>query len=307
MYVRVVTRRDGYRTTEEDSSIREWAMHGGSGPPARLFDTVVLNAGEFPIGGLAASSSRTSIAAPAESHAQLVLQEKQFEKERAAQEAARRRDEIKNRDPYAFPFEEYYFFDVRLPRIERALAVMPGEYDVFVAFVDRAHLKTSTPVVVRHTVTVPDFWDVGLRLSSLILVDDVRTLSAPLPPKQQIEHPYTWGRAEVVPSGKSVFGRDETLRVVYQICNYGSPDIDVSADYTFYSKVAGAWKLFNRTAPQALDQRDLPPAVQWETQGFVMQAVPLATFPPGDYKLEVIAKDRMTRDTATESIEFGVK
>jgi len=307
MYVRVVTRRDGYRATEETSSIREWAIRGGAGPPPRLFETVVVNPGEMPIGGVAVASSRRSVQAPAEEHAMIALLEQQYDKERAAGEAAKRREEIKNRDPYIFPFEEYYFFDVKSADIERALAVPPGEYDVFVALVDRARIKTSTPVVVRHTIAVPDFWDLDLRLSSLMFVNEVRTLPSPLKPQQQIEHPYTWGRAEVVPSGTTVFGRDDTLKVVFQICNYGSPDIDVSADYTFYSKVGGLWKLFNRTDRQMLDRSDLPPAVGWETQGFVMQAVPLATFPSGDYKLEVAVKDRLTLGNATQAIEFTVK
>ena len=305
MYVRAVTRRDGYRTTDEDSAIREWAMHGGS-PPPRPFETVVYNAGELPIGGSAVASSRRSTSAPAEAYALLQMQEKQFEKERAAEEA-KRHQEFANRDPYVFPYEEYYFFDVKSPEIARALAVPPGEYDIFVAFVDRARAKAGTPLVVRHTIVVPDFWDLDLRLSSLILVSDVHTLSSALKPPQQIDHPYTWGRAEVVPSGTHVFSRDDTLKVVYQICNYGAPDTDVVADYNFYWTVGGQWKLFNRTEPQQLDQGDLPPAIGWDTQGFVMQAVPLATFPAGDYKLEVVAKDRLTRGSATQSIVFTVK
>src|SRR5579871_1172233 len=68
MYVRAVSRHDGFRTKQEDSSLREWALHGGSGPPGRPFETVVFNAGELPIGGSAVSSSRRSTSAPAEAY-----------------------------------------------------------------------------------------------------------------------------------------------------------------------------------------------------------------------------------------------
>src|SRR5919204_1462675 len=64
MYVRVVSRHDGYRSTEEDSSIREWVMHGGS-LPARPSETVAIGAGEMPIGGPAGGPGGGSDSGPA--------------------------------------------------------------------------------------------------------------------------------------------------------------------------------------------------------------------------------------------------
>jgi hypothetical protein len=306
MYVRVVSRHDGRRSTEESSSLREWVTHGGA-PPPRPGETMALGPGELPIGGPASMSSRQPIAAAAQASALLALQQKQLEKEKAAAEADRQRREAPKRDPYRFPFEEYYFFDARSPHVERALAVPPGEYDVFIGLVDRARVKTTTPVVIHRTIAVPDFWNAELRLSDLMLVGDVRTLPAPLKPQDQMEHPYTWGRAEVIPASGTSFSHDDVLSVVYQICNYGAPDTDIVADYNFYWKIDGEWKLFNHTQPQELDNRDLPPLTGWETQGFAMQQVPLASFTPGDYKLEIIVRDRMTRQTARQSTTFMVK
>ena len=306
MYVRVVSRHDGYRSTEQSSSLREWATRGGPQPPARM-ETVVFSPGELPIGGPAVSSSRRGLAAPAEASAVLAMHQKQYEQEKAAAEAQRRQQETERRDPYRFPFEEYYFFDARGAAVERAMAIPPGEYDVFVGLVDRSRPKTSTPLVIQHRVTVPDFWNLELQLSNLMLVSDVRTLSAPLKPQEQIEHPYTWGRAQVIPISTPAFGRNDVLSVVYQICNYGAPDTDVTAEYNFYWRIAGDWKLFNHTQPQQFDNRDLPLAVGWETQGFVMQRVPLEPFAPGEYKLDVVVKDRLTRQTASQSIFFTVK
>lgn len=306
MYVRVVSRHDGYRSAEEDSGIRAWVVHGRPLPP-RSLETIGIGPGEMPIGGPAVSSGRRSISAPAEASAMLAMQQRQVEKERAAAEAAKKRAESKQRDPYVFPFEEYYFFDVRSRVVERAVAVPPGEYDVFVGIGDRARVKTSTPTVVRHTITVPDFWNLELRLSSLILASDVRTRAAGLALKDQIEHPYTFGRAEVVPVSTPVFTTGDVLSVVYQICNYGAPDVDVTAEYDFYRHVNGRRTLFNRTLPQQLTDNDLPPPAGWETQGFAMQRVPLRQFPPGEYELEVAVKDRLTRSTAKETTTFTVK
>ena len=306
MYVRVVSRHDGYRSTEEDSSIREWILHGGT-LPARPPETMTIGAGEMPIGGPAVSSGRRSISAPAEASAVLAMQQRQFEKEKAAAEAAKRRAELKQRDPYVFPFEEYYFADVKERAIARAIALPPGDYDVFIAVVDRSRVATSTPTVVRRTVTVPNFWNLELRLSSLMLVTGVRTLASALAAKDQVEHPYTFGRAEVTPVSKPIFTTDDVLSVVYQICNYGSPDADVTAEYNFYRTANGTRTLFNHTLPQQLTDSDLPPPIAWETQGFAMQRVPLHQFPSGEYELEVVVRDRLTRSTARETTTFTVR
>ena len=124
---------------------------------------MTIGAGEMPIGGPAVSSGRRSISAPAEASAVLAMQQRQFEKEKAAAEAAKRRAELKQRDPYVFPFEEYYFFDVKSHVVERAIGVPPGEYDVFIGIIDRARAKTSSATIVRHTISVPDFWNLELR------------------------------------------------------------------------------------------------------------------------------------------------
>ena len=76
---------------------------------------------------------------------------------------------------------------------------------------------------------------------------------------QQTAHPYAFGRAEVIPPSTPAFGRDEALTVVYQICNYGAPDSDLTAFYSFY-RVDGGRRLLSRTDPQFYTDGDLPPA-----------------------------------------------
>src|SRR5262249_46745420 len=159
------------------------------------------------------------------------------------------------------------------------------EYDVFAALLDRDRAKAAPPVVVRHTVTVPDYWNDALALSSLVLTSTVNVLSAPLGPQQQVERPYAFGRAEVVPVKSPSFKTTAPLAVVFQICNYGAPDSDLTAEYNFY-EVGGARRLFNHTPPQQLTDADLPPQTPWGTQAFTTQSVSLASFPPGQYELE---------------------
>src|SRR5207302_6446868 len=100
---------------------------------------------------------------------------------------------------------------------------------------------------------------------------------------------------------------DDVLSVVYQICNYGSPDADVTAEYNFYRTANGTRTLFNHTLPQQLTDSDLPPPIAWETQGFAMQRVPLHQFPSGEYELEIVVRDRLTRSTARETTTFTLR
>ncbi len=89
------------------------------------------------------------------------------------------------------------------------------------------------------------------------------------------------------------------------MCNYCAPDADLTAEYTFYHRGAPR-RLFNRTDPQQVADADLPPANPWTTQAFAMQTVSLASFPPGEYELEVTVRDRLTRATATGRVAFTV-
>ena len=115
----------------------------------------------------------------------------------------------------------------------------------------------------------------------------MRALKAAFAAPQQAEHPYAFGSAEVIPAPAARFTTDEALTVVYQVCNYGAPDSDLAANYTFYRVDGGRRRLFNRTDPQQFADADLPPAGAWESQAFASQTVPLQPFPPGRYELEV--------------------
>src|SRR6185503_2973797 len=162
---------------DEHSQARDWLMRGNNSTP-RMPETMYVGSGEMPVGGPAVGSSRRSISAPAEASAVLALQQRDAERQKAAADAARRKTETKARDPFLFPFEDYYLVDLKTARatdprsLERALMLPPGEFGLYVALIDRGRLKTSGATIVRHTLTVPDFWNDELALSSLILASD---------------------------------------------------------------------------------------------------------------------------------------
>ena len=307
LYVRAVSRRAA-AAIEQKSEVRAWLR--GAQPTARVAEGISVPPGEMPVGGPAISSSRGITQAAAESSTLLELQRRRAERDKAEAERAERL--LETRDPSLFPFEEYYFFDAKSWRagalhfVARAIALPAGDYDLYVAVADRGHLKDRSPVVFERLITVPDFWNDELRLSSLMLTRDFHVLPAPLARKAQSEQPYTFGVADATPNLTQTFSTNDVLTIVYQICNYGSPDADVTADYRFF-RVDGERRLFNATRPQTLNGEDLPVADPWETQGFAVQRVPLASFPAGRYELEVSVRDRATRATAKAVAAFTVK
>src|SRR4051812_39321921 len=311
MYVRAVSRHDGVRSSSEHSFVRDWLLHQKDVSP-RQGETVTVDIGMVPTAGIAGASGRTATAAAAGASAILSMQQKDIERQALAAAEAKRKMETRELDPLLFPFEEYFFFDLAGAHgaepqhaVQRAMALPPGEYDVYVGLIDRAKLKTSSAAILHRTVTVPDFWNDALAVSSLILAKDVRPMAAAFPAPQQAEHPYAFGAADVVLAPRSGFTTDEALTVVFQMCNYGAPDSDLAVNYTFY-RVDGARVLFNRTDTQQFADADLPPAGAWESQAFASQTVPLQSFPPGRYELEVEVRDRLTRATAKGTVAFTV-
>jgi hypothetical protein len=308
LYVRAVTRPHPPQAVEQHSEVRDW-LRNGAATPTRLGDAVYIPEGSMPLGGPAMTSSKRSVQIPQESSVRLRAIERDAESQRAEDARRTRRD----RDPSLFPFEDYHFFESKPSRaaaprrLARALALPRGEYELFIALLDRSRVKDSRPVVVQRSVTVPDFWNDELRLSGLILTSDVRILKAPLREEARVERPYAFGLAEPALSLTHEFAQREVLSAVYQICNYGAPDADLTVDYSFYRAGDGARTYFNGTQPQRLGDDDLPPPSLFGTQAFAMQSVPLAAFPPGQYELEITVHDRLTRATAKTVAGFTVR
>jgi hypothetical protein len=83
---------------------------------------------------------------------------------------------------------------------------------------------------------------------------------------------------------------------------------DVLVEYNFYAKAAGAEKFFNKTTPQNLNAQTLPPQFD-VAAGHQLQAgqgVPLASFPEGDYRLEIKVTDKIANKSLTRDVNFTV-
>ena len=68
-------------------------------------------------------------------------------------------------------------------------------------------------------------------------------------------------------------------------------------------------KYFNKTAPQQLNASTLPPqfdvAAGHQLPGSLV--VPLASFPEGDYRLEIKVTDKISGKTLTQNVNFTVE
>jgi len=227
----------------------------------------------------------------------------------------------KNKKP-DYAYEDIAFIPVaagQTPmRISRSFTVPAGSYDVFLIAKeptpDKAP-KNAPPAkasVVKHTVDVPDFWNGELATSTVIVAQRIDPLPAPLTPQQQADRPYALGGMEIVPAFETKFTKKSELSTFMLIYN---PKVDsankpdVSVEYNFYQKAAGQpEKFFNKTNPQSLNAQTLPPQFDLAAGHQLQsgQAVPLASFPEGDYRLEIKVTDKLANKTLTREINFTI-
>jgi hypothetical protein len=217
----------------------------------------------------------------------------------------------------AYPWDNVQFLDVRPDgKVARAMALKAGEYEVLVAVREKSPLenqRNQPPLKAgffRRDLTVPEMSGPDLATSSLLL-GTIEQLTAPLTPEQQQENPYTFGTMRVVPSLDAKLKKGGELQVLFWVygtqANGGKPDLQI--DYNFHQRTAEGEKYFNKTAPQLLNASTLPAqfdlAVGHQLPGSLV--VPLASFPVGDYRLEIKVTDKISGKTLTQNLNFTVE
>ena len=216
-----------------------------------------------------------------------------------------------------YPWDNVQFLDVKPDgKVARAMALKAGEYEVLVAVKEKSPLenqRNQPPAkagFLRHDLTVPEMSGPDLTTSSL-LVGNIEQLSAPLTPAQQQENPYTFGTMRVVPALDSKLKKSGELQVLFWVygtqATGGKPDLQI--EYNFHQKTADGEKYFNKTAPQLLNATTLPAqfdlAAGHQLPGSLV--VPLASFPVGDYRLEIKLTDKISGKTLTQNLSFSVE
>ena len=227
----------------------------------------------------------------------------------------------KNKKKTDYAYEDITFVPVtpgQTPmHISRSFTVPAGSYDVYVVAKeptpDKAPKNAPPPKasILKQTVTVPDFWNGELNTSSVIIAQRIEPLPAPLTQQQQADRPYALGTMEIVPAFDTKFTKKSELSTFMLIYN---PKVDsankpdVTVEYSFYSKAGGTEKFFNKTNPQNLNAQTLPPQFDLAAGHQLQsgQAVPLASFPEGDYRLEIKVTDKIANKSLTRDVNFTV-
>lgn len=242
-----------------------------------------------------------------------------------------KKDKDKKKPEYAY--EDISFVPVsgqQAPmRISRSFTVPAGEYDVYVVAKEPSPEKPPKNAppqkmsVLKQAVTVPDFWNGELNTSSVIVAQRIEPLPAPLTPQQQADRPYAMGSMEIIPAFDTKFTKKSELSTFMLIYN---PKVDsankpdVMIEYSFCQGSAGAEapkpgepckageKFFNKTNPQNLNAQTLPPNFDFAAGHQLQsgQAVPLASFPEGQYRLEIKVTDKIANKSLTREVNFTV-
>lgn len=216
------------------------------------------------------------------------------------------------------PLFEAYFV-TRVPRtpgsriLRRALVVAPGAYDLYVAVRERPGAATGGPkaAVLRQTLIVPNLEGSEPAMSSIVLASRVDALATRVSSSTQEDRPYAFGSAEVFPDADSTFTRDDVLSIVYFVYNLAVDEgklPDVTVECRFF-RMSGWGKVFGELAPQRFGRAHAAPAFDLKAgrQLAVTQAVPLTTFPPDTYEVEIVVTDNLAGVTTRRMVRFIVE
>ena len=218
-----------------------------------------------------------------------------------------------------YPWDNINFIEIPANgKVTRAIQLKSGDYEAFVAIKEKApekEQKNAPPAkigLVRHELKVPDYTANDLATSSIMMASNIEVLNAPLSQDKQEENPYTFGPMKVNLSPDAKFTKTGELNLVFWIYGAGAAAAgkpNVQVEYAFHQKLPEGEKYFNRTQPQVLNAESLPPefdvAAGHQLPGTL--TVPLASFPAGDYRLEIKITDKTSNKTLTQNVSFTVQ
>jgi hypothetical protein len=201
--------------------------------------------------------------------------------------------------------------------ISRSFAVAAGSYEVTVVVKEptpQKQQRNAPPLkisMLKQNVEVPDLWNGELNTSTVFLAQRIDPLPAPLTPQQQVERPYALGTMEIVPVADTKFTKKSelsTLVLIYNVKTDATNKPDVTVEYNFYTKQGTGEKFFNKTNPQSLNAQTLPPQFDFAAGHQLQsgQAVPLTSFPEGDYRLEIKITDKLAAKSLVRNVNFTV-
>jgi hypothetical protein len=213
-----------------------------------------------------------------------------------------------------YPYEAAYGIETRpadgeLATVQAGFGVPPGEYDLYIALLERDVTGQKKWAVLKQAISVPDLSTRVLRMSSVILADRVEPLRSPIPDTERPLRPYVFGTSELVPATDDELRPEETLNVAFLIYD-AAPDAsgkpDVRVEYRLFQQNFSGERLLGATRPQTFDASSLPDGFDLRAgeQLAAVQSLPLDAYKPGTYRLAIRVTDQRNGATTEESIRF---
>jgi hypothetical protein len=220
-----------------------------------------------------------------------------------------------------YPFENIYFLaDAKslvstgpeTVAVTRALDLAPGDYDVYIALAEtppkNAKDGSGKKALLMQPLTVPDL-STGLTTSTVILGKSGEDAPQQLTAQQQLEQPFTLGGYKITPTFSPAFPKTGEFLFLFMIYNEGVASTgkpDLTVDYSVFR--AAEAKPFSKLATGVFNGTTLPAEFNLSAghQVMVAQGFPLASFAPGDYKLEIKITDKTNSQSVVRDVPFTV-
>lgn len=318
IYVRLATRTEpGTTTVAERSAVREWLAGARTDP--RLLPRRNIAIGDMPAFGAGGVAARGSTPTSGTTDLRLMALERERAKQEQEDRDKQRKAELEGRQAATrtlLPFED---FDLATrPQVvdgarllSRAFTAGPGNYELYLAWIDASAPRGATPRVSHLSVTLPVARTAGLSTSDVILADAVSARAAPYPPSEQASHPYSIGPMEVSPNRTHRFNREGDLALVLQVINAQSTEAgmpDVAVNIRIMKMVGDRETPAASLNPHLYNETTLAPDFNLRAGHPLFAAVtaPLSSLSRGDYRAKITVTDRIAGVSTGTEADFSI-
>jgi len=179
---------------------------------------------------------------------------------------------------------------------QAGLPLFPGEYHLFLGI---SSPDNETYSMKMDQISVPDFWNQELTLSTILVSSQVQEVKAPA---QKEEYDvFLIGRYSLLPQFSQEYDKDQSLNLFYYIYNM-AVDENQNCSLLIHLELEKGEKKFNLN-PQNRKRNIGPEAALLEGTQIPLSALPES----GEYVLTVTVTDEITQKTASRKLKFSIR
>jgi len=176
--------------------------------------------------------------------------------------------------------------------VELPIQLQPGKHTLFLGVRDNKNSAFGTQMI---PLDVPDYNRPELVLSSVLFYALGKQVTES---PGTVGHAFQFGQAHFTPKREMVYKTTDTLSAFFFVYGYGIDSAtakpNLSGQYVFY-KDGARWRATKDEVLQAN-----------ESQGVGNAEIPLSSFEPGNYKVEVRVTDKTSNKMVKQEVEFKV-